>query len=74
MFSWERLKGLLSFGWKMLASSLLDTIYTNIRSLIIGKLYSSADLAYYNQHLYYGSVDDGLGILCRADCSVGLDG
>ena len=49
MFSWNRLKGLLSFGWKMLASSLLDTIYTNIRSLIIGKLYSSADLAYYNQ-------------------------
>jgi O-antigen/teichoic acid export membrane protein len=49
MFSWERLKGLLSFGWKMLASSLLDTIYTNIRSLIIGKMYSSADLAYYNQ-------------------------
>ena len=49
MFSWKRLKGLLSFGWKMLASSLLDTIYTNIRSLIIGKMYSSADLAYYNQ-------------------------
>lgn len=49
MFSWERLKGLLSFGWKMLVSALLDTIYTNIRSLIIGKMYSSADLAYYNQ-------------------------
>lgn len=49
MFSWERLKGLLSFGWKMLASALLETLYGNIRSLIIGKLYSSADLAYYNQ-------------------------
>lgn len=49
MFSWQRLKGLLSFGWKMLISSLLDTIYNNIRSLVIGKIYSSADLAYYNQ-------------------------
>ena len=49
MFSWERLKGLLSFGWKMLASALLDTLYGNIRSLVIGKMYSSADLAYYNQ-------------------------
>ena len=49
MFSWKRLKGLLSFGWKMLVSSLLDTVYNNIRSLIIGKMYSSADLAYYNQ-------------------------
>lgn len=49
MFSWERLKGLLSYGWKLLASSLLDTIYNNLRNLIIGKIYTSADLAYYNQ-------------------------
>lgn len=49
IFSWPRLKALLSFGWKMLVSSLLDTIYNNIRSLIIGRIYSSADLAYYNQ-------------------------
>lgn len=49
MFSWQRLKSLLSFGWKLLVSSLLDTGYNNLRSLIIGKLYSSADLAYYNQ-------------------------
>ena len=49
MFSWRRLKGLFSFGWKLLCSSLIDTIYTNIRSLIIGKMYSAADLAYYNQ-------------------------
>lgn len=49
MFSWNRLQKLLSFGWKMLASELLEKIYSNIRSLIIGKMYSSADLAYYNQ-------------------------
>lgn len=49
MFSWDRLKKLFSFGWKMLASALLDTVYNNLRSLIIGKMYSSADLAYYNQ-------------------------
>lgn len=49
MFSWDRLKGLLSFGWKLLVSSLLDTVYNNLRNLIIGKFYSSADLAYYNQ-------------------------
>lgn len=49
MFSWQRLKSLLSFGWKLLVSALLDTGYNNLRNLIIGKLYSSADLAYYNQ-------------------------
>lgn len=48
-FSWNRLKILLAFGWKLLISSLLDTIYNNLRNLIIGKLYTSADLAYYNQ-------------------------
>lgn len=48
-FSWERLKGLLSFGWKLLVSSLLDTCYNNLRNLIIGKMYSSSDLAFYNQ-------------------------
>lgn len=47
--SWIRLKHLLSFGWKMLASSLLDTVYNNLRNMIIGKLYTSADLAFYNQ-------------------------
>ena len=49
MFSWERLTNLLKFGWKLLASSLLDTVYNNLRNLIIGKIYSSSDLAYYNQ-------------------------
>lgn len=49
LFSWKRLKGLLSYGWKLLISSLLDTVYNNLRNLIIGKIYTSADLAYYNQ-------------------------
>ena len=49
MFSYERLKGLFSFGWKLLISSLLDTAYNNLRNLIIGKLYSSSDLAFYTQ-------------------------
>lgn len=49
MFSLNRLKTLLVFGWKLLVSALLDTCYNNLRNLIIGKMYSSADLAYYNQ-------------------------
>ena len=48
-FSFERLKGLFNFGWKLLVSSLIDSVYTNIRQLIIGKVYSSADLAQYNR-------------------------
>lgn len=48
-FSWKRLRTLFSYGWKLLVSSLLDTVYNNLRNLIIGKMYSSSDLAYYNQ-------------------------
>ncbi len=48
-FSFSRLKTLFSFGWKILCSSLIGTIYNDIRQLIIGKMYSSADLAFYNR-------------------------
>ncbi|MFR7643412.1 lipopolysaccharide biosynthesis protein [Eubacterium sp.] len=48
-FSFKRLKGLISFGWKILASALIDTVYNNIRQLIIGKLYTTSDLGYYNR-------------------------
>lgn len=48
-FSFDRLKSLFSYGWKLLASQLLETVYNDLRSLIIGKLYTEADLAYYNR-------------------------
>lgn len=56
IFSFSRLKGLFSFGWKLLASSLLDTVYTNIRQLIIAKLYSSSELSYYNRGRQFPSL------------------
>lgn len=56
MFSWDRLKGLFSFGWKLLVSSLLETVYQNLTQLIIGRLYSSADLAYYNRGNQFPSL------------------
>ena len=49
MFSLERLKGLFSYGWKLLVSSLIDTVYRDLSQLIIGKKYSKSDLAQYNQ-------------------------
>jgi O-antigen/teichoic acid export membrane protein len=48
-FSYTRFKSLFSYGWKLLLSSLIDVIYTNLRGLIIGKFFSPADLAYYNR-------------------------
>ncbi len=49
MFSFARLKGLLAYGWKLLASSLLDTVYNRLQQIIIGYRYSQADLAFYDR-------------------------
>lgn len=48
-FSVQKAKNLFSYGWKLLCSGLLDTVYNNMYSLIIGKFYSTADLGYYNR-------------------------
>lgn len=48
-FSSERMKEMFGFGWKMLMSELINTTYKQLRSLVIGKLYSEQDLAYYDQ-------------------------
>ena len=49
MFSFARLKGLLAYGWKLLASGLLDTVYNRLQQIIIGLKYSQADLGFYDR-------------------------
>ena len=49
MFSFERLKGLFSYAWKLLASSLVDTVYNKLAQIVIGLRYTKEDLAYYNK-------------------------
>ena len=48
-FSFSRLKELFSYGWKILATSLLQTGYNQLQQLFVGKLYTTDDLAYYNK-------------------------
>lgn len=65
-FSFFRLKLLFSYGWKLLVQSLLNTLYGNIRSLVIGKIYTSQDLAYYTKasrypNLIAANVDTAMG-------------
>ena len=48
-FSIQRLIPLVQYGWRILVAGLLGTFYTNLRSFVIGKRYSTDDLAYYNQ-------------------------
>ena len=46
-FSLDAFQAMFMFSVKILASSLIDTIFNNIRAIIIGKQYSGKDLAYY---------------------------
>lgn len=48
-FSKESFKEMFSYGSKLLASGLLDTIYRNVYTIIIGKVFSSSTLGYYSR-------------------------
>lgn len=39
----------MPLGWSFLGTSLMNTVYNELRSLVIGRKYTSADLAFYNR-------------------------
>lgn len=45
----QRLRTMFRFAWQILCSDLLHTLYTQLRNLLIGKYYSTDQLAYYNK-------------------------
>ena len=48
-FSLQSLQEMFGFGSKLLASGLLNTIFDNIYLIVIGKLFSPADLGYFTR-------------------------
>ena len=67
-FSFSALKPLYSYGWKMLVSGLIDTTYSNLYGLLIGKWYSSSVLAFVNKgrqipELVMNNINGTLGIV-----------
>lgn len=48
-FSWTSFKEMWSFGYKLLLSGLIDTLYNNIYQLVIGKVFSATDLGNYTR-------------------------
>lgn len=49
LYSWQSFRELFAFGSKLLASGLLDTIYRNMYSLVVGKIFSASSLGFYTQ-------------------------
>jgi len=56
IFSFKRIKSLFAFGSKLLASSLIETLYQDLRTLIIGRMYIPAMLGFYNRGQQFPKV------------------
>ena len=55
-FSIDRLKGLFNYGIKLLGANVLITGYQELRALIIGKLYTAQDLAFFDRGKQFPSL------------------
>ena len=55
-FSFERVKKLFRYGWKILFEGVSNTVHGQLVNLIIGKVYTSADLAYYTKGQQFPSL------------------
>ncbi|WP_313163907.1 lipopolysaccharide biosynthesis protein [Sedimentibacter sp.] len=55
-FSLDSFKRLFGFGWKMLATGLLATLYQNIYNIIIGRNYLQIELGYYTKSKQFADL------------------
>lgn len=49
LFSGKKAKGLIKYSWKLTAAELVNNCYNEVRSFLIGKVYTTADLAFYTK-------------------------
>lgn len=66
-FSWKSFKPMFRFGSKLVVASLLHTIYSNLYSIFIGKIYSASALGFYTKANMFAGLPSqvGNGILGR---------
>lgn len=55
VFSWKSFHELFAFGSKLLASGLIYTIYQNLYTIVIGKLFSASKLGHYSRAQQFSS-------------------
>ena len=55
-FSWTSFRELFGFGWKLLVSGLIDTVWKEISQLVIGKCYSTATLGQYTRGKQFSDI------------------
>ncbi len=55
-FSVESFRELFGFGWKLMVSGLIDTVWREIYQVVIGKCYSPATLGQYTRAHQFGTI------------------
>ena len=55
-FSFLRLKPMLGYGYKLMASSLLTTVYMDANSLVVGNRCNASTLAFYNRGVSFPKI------------------
>lgn len=65
-FSTQAAKRIVSYGWKITASALINTGYSELRNLVIGGFYTTTDLAFYNRGNQFPSL-----VITNIDTAIG---
>ncbi len=55
-FSTESFHNLFGFGWKMMVSALLDTVWKELYQVVVGKFYNPATLGQYTRAQHYAKL------------------
>lgn len=79
LYSWQSFHELFAFGSKLLASGLLGTLYNNVYTIVIGKLFSAGNLGHYTRAQHFAEFPSSnlTGIMQRVTypvlCSIQED-
>lgn len=55
-FSWDSFKSLFNYGWKLLVSGLIDTLWKQVYQVVIGKCYNTETLGQYTRADQFASI------------------
>lgn len=69
VFSLESFKKLFTFGGNLLVSGLINTLYNNIYTLVIGKVYQPIQVGYFNRANGYANIPTNIILQLAVDVS-----
>ena len=56
IYSWKSFRNMFGFGINLLISGLIDTIYKNLYTIVIGKVFNATSLGYYSRADHYAQL------------------